>query len=183
MASVDGDDTGRIAVGTLRAKTTMPMPEYTVKEEPLGTARHLRIVGIGAGASGINMVRTLRLRMHNNYEHVVYEKNTDVGGTWFENRYPGCRCDIPSHNYQFSWRPNREWSNFFSPAEEINAYLCRICEDEGMRGNVIKTEHEVLGARWDEGQGHWVLAVVNLRTSERFSDYADFLIDASGILK
>ncbi|EPE08161.1 phenylacetone monooxygenase [Ophiostoma piceae UAMH 11346] len=154
---------------------------YAVKEVPLGTTKPIRIVGIGAGASGINMIRTLREKLHDNYEHVVYEKNDDVGGTWYESRYPGCRCDIPSHNYQFSWRPNRAWSSFFSPAEEIGAYLCRICEDEGMK-DAIKTRHEVVEARWDEAKGRWLLTVANLATGDKFDDYADFLINGSGIL-
>ncbi|KAJ3949097.1 uncharacterized protein N0V96_000209 [Colletotrichum fioriniae] len=71
------------------------------------------------------MIRTFRQKL-TNFEHIVYEKNPEVGGTWYENRYPGCKCDIPSHNYQFSWKPNKEWSNFLSPAEEIQAYLCRF---------------------------------------------------------
>ncbi|CAK7228412.1 hypothetical protein SBRCBS47491_006896 [Sporothrix bragantina] len=182
MASIDGNNVTNTASNTNVNNDHMPASAYTVKEAPLGTARHVRIVGIGAGASGINMVRTLRLQLRDNFEHVVYEKNSGVGGTWHENRYPGCRCDIPSHNYQFSWRPNHTWSNFFSPAEEINAYLGRICDDENMRDSVIKTEHEVLGAHWDEAQGCWLLSVANLRTGEQFSDYANFLIDASGIL-
>ena len=183
-------DSGNITNAANTVTNPMPAPAYTVKEQPLGTARHVRIVGIGAGASGINMVRTLRLRLPaGSFEHVVYEKNSGVGGTWHENRYPGCRCDIPSHNYQFSWRPNRAWTNFFSPAEEINAYLGRVCDDEGMRDSVIKTEHEVRSARWDEAQGRWQLTVADLRCAEKqagagacFSDYADFLVDASGIL-
>ncbi len=172
-----------IAMGSLGADAGSKPIEYTVKEAPLGTAKHVRIVGIGAGASGINMVRTLRMKLRDNFEHIVYEKNADVGGTWYENRYPGCRCDVPSHNYQFSWRPNSAWTNFFSPAEEIGAYLHRIADDEGMRDSVIKTQHEVVEARWNEARGRWLLTIANLRTGERFDDYADFLIDASGILK
>ncbi|KAI0175567.1 FAD/NAD(P)-binding domain-containing protein [Hypoxylon sp. FL1284] len=153
---------------------------YVVREEPLGTPKHVRIVGIGAGASGINLIRTLRKNMVN-YEHVVYEKNEKVGGTWFENRYPGCRCDVPSHNYQFSWRPNLEWSNFFSPAHEIEEYLNRICEEEHMM-DVIKTRHKVVGAWWDEDRGLWDIKVQNLETGEEFMDQANFIVDASGIL-
>ncbi|EHL01173.1 putative sterigmatocystin biosynthesis monooxygenase stcW [Glarea lozoyensis 74030] len=84
---------------------------YAVSERPLGTPRHVRIVTIGAGASGINMIRTLREKL-SDYEHVVYDKNPSVGGTWYENRYPGCRCDIPAHNYQFSWKKNPAWKLF-----------------------------------------------------------------------
>lgn len=154
---------------------------YAIREEPLGTPKHVRIVGIGAGASGINLIRTIRKNMVN-YEHVVYEKNEKVGGTWFENRYPGCRCDVPSHNYQFSWRPNPEWSNFLSPAPEIQEYLSRICEEEHMM-DTIKLRHKVNGAWWDEKRGLWDLSVQNLETGEEFKDYANFLVDASGILK
>ncbi|KAK8042096.1 hypothetical protein PG993_006619 [Apiospora rasikravindrae] len=153
---------------------------YTVVEKPLGSTKHVRIVGIGAGASGLNLIRTLRKQL-TNCELVIYEKNRDVGGTWLENRYPGCRCDVPSHNYQFSWRPNPEWSNFFAPAEEIRQYLCRICEEENMRGS-IKTQHRVSGAWWDEVRGLWDLSIMNLVTGEEFRDEANFIIDGSGIL-
>ncbi|KAH8675791.1 hypothetical protein BX600DRAFT_432344 [Xylariales sp. PMI_506] len=153
---------------------------YSIVEQPLGTAKHVRIVGIGAGASGINMIRTLRKNL-TDYELVVYEKNEGVGGTWHENRYPGCKCDVPSHNYQFSWRPNPEWSNFFAPAKEINQYLCRICEEEKMM-DTIKTQHQVVGARWDEVRGLWNLDIKNLVTGEDFSDSANFIIDGSGVL-
>ncbi|KAH9888242.1 FAD/NAD(P)-binding domain-containing protein [Xylariomycetidae sp. FL2044] len=157
-----------------------PRVPYTVQEKPLGTAKHVRIIGIGAGASGINMVRTVRRNL-TNYEHVIYEKNAKVGGTWFENRYPGCRCDVPSHNYQFSWRPNPEWSNFFSPAEEIEQYLDRVVDEEHML-DTIKLQHKVIGAWWDEARGLWDLSVVNLETGEELRDHANFLVDASGIL-
>lgn len=153
---------------------------YKVREQPLGSAKPVRVVIIGAGASGLNMVRTLRLGL-TNCEVAVYEKNEDVGGTWFENRYPGCRCDVPSHNYQFSWRPNTEWSNFFSPAGEIREYLCKLCDEEGMR-DVVKTSHTVCSARWDEEKGVWNMTVRNEKTDEEFDDYATFLLDGTGIL-
>lgn len=156
-------------------------PAYTVREQPLGTTRHIRIVCIGAGASGLNLLRTLRLNL-SDYEAVVYEKNADVGGTWLENRYPGCRCDVPSHSYQFSWRQKKDWTNFFSPAEEIGEYLCRVCDEEGMRES-IRTLHQVVSARWGEEDGQWALVVRNLVTGEEFGDYATFLVDGTGILK
>ncbi|KAH7128925.1 hypothetical protein EDB81DRAFT_871659 [Dactylonectria macrodidyma] len=162
-----------------RAPATSDQP-YEVNEEPIGTARKIRIITIGAGASGLNVVRTLRKKL-TNYKHVVYEKNPEVGGTWYENRYPGCKCDLPSHNYQFSWKPNHEWSNFLSSAEEIQAYLCKLCEDEGMREE-LKTEHQVVGAYWNEGTGTWKVTIKNLKTATTFDDHCDFLLNASGIL-
>lgn len=156
---------------------------YSVRETPLGAPKHLRIVTIGAGASGINLVRTLRNTLPaGTFEHIVYEKNKDVGGTWHENRYPGCRCDVPSHNYQFSWCKNPAWSNFFAPAAEIQAYLCRICDAENMRP-VIKTSHMVRGACWVEDEAMWHLEVTDLVSGSIIEDKAHFLIDATGILK
>ena len=156
-------------------------PAYQIREQPLGSGKPIRIVGIGAGASGLNMIRTLRLNL-SEYDLTIYEKNGDVGGTWFENRYPGCRCDVPSHSYQFSWKPNHDWSNFFSPASEIKDYLGRVCDEEGMRGS-IKTSHSVTAAEWNEDGGVWKLRIFNLETSEEFDDYANFILDGTGILK
>ncbi|KAK4145439.1 putative sterigmatocystin biosynthesis monooxygenase stcW [Dichotomopilus funicola] len=154
--------------------------EYSIQEAPLGSARHVRVVCVGAGASGLSLIRALRLQL-TDYEITVYEKNADVGGTWLVNRYPGCRCDVPSHSYQFSWKQKKDWSNFFSAAEEIGAYLCQVCEEEGMRES-IKTLHQVVSARWDEKEGQWDLMVRNLETKEEFSDSATFLVDGTGIL-
>ncbi|KAE9367648.1 FAD/NAD(P)-binding domain-containing protein [Stipitochalara longipes BDJ] len=152
---------------------------YTVLEQSLGTARHVRIITIGAGASGINTIRTLRTFL-TNYTHIVYEKNPKVGGTWYENRYPGCKCDIPAHNYQYSWKPNPEWSSFSGSAEEIEAYFCRVCEEEDLERE-IRTEHRVVEAKWSE-RGVWELKVEDLRARMVFEDYCHFLLDASGIL-
>jgi cation diffusion facilitator CzcD-associated flavoprotein CzcO len=154
---------------------------YTVLEKPLGSTRPIRIVTIGAGASGINMIKALRDSL-TDYEHVVYEKNSEVGGTWYENRYPGCTCDIPSHNYQFSWKPNPSWSVFYAPAPEIEKYLCKVCEDENLWTD-IKRLHIVEYARWNEVVGAWELKVRDLSKGELFDDYCHFLLDATGILK
>ncbi|KAJ0158537.1 putative sterigmatocystin biosynthesis monooxygenase stcW [Colletotrichum tanaceti] len=155
---------------------------YTVREAPFGTPRPIRIIGVGAGASGINLIRTLRNTLGaSTFELTIYEKNEDVGGTWFENRYPGCKCDVPSHNYQFTWRPNPAWSSFFAPAAEIQEYLCRICDDENLR-SYIKTSHRIVGAVWSEPRAVWDLQIKDLETGAVFEDYANFFIDSTGIL-
>lgn len=154
---------------------------YSVLEKPLGSTRHIRIIGIGAGASGLNMIRTLRKTL-TDYEFIIYEKNPQVGGTWFENRYPGCKCDIPSHNYQFSWRPNPEWSSFFSPSSEIEQYLCKICEEERFYDS-IRTSHVVSHAEWNEDKGVWDLRINDERKGTELGDYCHFLLDARGILQ
>jgi cation diffusion facilitator CzcD-associated flavoprotein CzcO len=152
-----------------------------VREEPLGTLRRVRIVTIGAGLSGINMIRTLKLNT-SNFEHVVYEKNAEIGGTWFENRYPGCACDIPSHNYQFSHTPNPGWSALFSGSAEIQSYLQHVCDKHGLN-EYIKLSHSVTHAQWDAGSGKWQLKVKDELAGTVFDDQCDFLLDATGILK
>lgn len=70
---------------------------------PIHATRRLRVIIIGAGPSGLLMAYKLR-RNFIDLDIVMYEKNADVGGTWFENKYPGCRCDIPAHIYVWvSW--------------------------------------------------------------------------------
>ena len=89
---------------------TNPAHTYQVSESVLGEPRSLRLITIGGGAAGLNFAYQIEKRMQN-ITHVIYEKNPEVGGTWYENRYPGCACDIPSHSYQFTWEPNPDWTN------------------------------------------------------------------------
>lgn len=70
---------------------------YKILERPIGSRRALRVVCMGAGYSGLMMAILFNEKMKNsNASLAVYEKNVDIGGTWLENRYPGCRCDIPA---------------------------------------------------------------------------------------
>ncbi|KAK5046735.1 hypothetical protein LTR84_007496 [Exophiala bonariae] len=153
---------------------------FSTLEQPMGTPRHVKIITIGAGVSGLNMIRRLRKSLVN-YEHTVYEKNADVAGTWFENTYPGCQCDHPSHNYQFSWRPNPAWSQFSATSAEIKAYLCDLCDAEAMRPE-IKLMHKVQHAEWNEADGEWKLEIQNLQTGEVGLDHCHFLLNATGVL-
>ncbi|OBT62114.1 hypothetical protein VE03_08988 [Pseudogymnoascus sp. 23342-1-I1] len=154
---------------------------YTaVEEHDLGEPRPLRIVTIGAGAGGLNMARHLELYMKN-IEHIIYEKNADVGGTWFENRYPGCACDIPSHNYQFTWEPNPEWNHFYSPAPEILGYFRKVATKYELY-RYIKLNQKIVGATWDEDRGIYNLEIENVESGEKSNDWCHFLINGSGVL-
>lgn len=168
-------------VPSTASPNTMDWDPYTIKEVPLGTLKPLRAITIGAGVSGINMIRALKVHT-TDITHVVYEKNADIGGTWYDNRYPGCRCDIPSHNYQFSHTPNPAWTNLFAAGAEIQEYLRHVCEMHGLR-DVIKLSHSVVRAEWKEATAEWVVQVKNEITGEIFEDRSQFLLDASGILK
>jgi NADH dehydrogenase FAD-containing subunit len=79
-----------------------PIPEYKIRESPMGTKRKLKVIFMGMGCSGINFASQLQKRMEN-IDLTIYEKNDDVGGTWLENKYPGCACEIPSDSYQYTW--------------------------------------------------------------------------------
>jgi hypothetical protein len=70
---------------------------YRITEEPLSQRRPLRLVCVGAGAAGLQIAYKAE-RLLKDVELKIYEKNADIGGTWLENRYPGCTCDIPSHS-------------------------------------------------------------------------------------
>ena len=82
---------------------------------------HHRIVIVGTGFSGLGMA--IRLRREGEHDFVVLERAGEIGGTWRDNTYPGCRCDVPSHLYSFSFAPNPNWSSTFSPQPEILDYL------------------------------------------------------------
>lgn len=77
---------------------------YEILDQPSRSTRRLRVVTIGAGASAINFAHDVDTSSLD-IDLTCYDKNPEIGGTWYENRYPGCACDIPSVNYQLSWAP------------------------------------------------------------------------------
>ncbi|KAE8368117.1 hypothetical protein BDV27DRAFT_154289 [Aspergillus caelatus] len=153
---------------------------YRVLEAPIGQARHLRIITVGAGAAGLNFAHQINRHMQN-ITHVVYEKNPEVGGTWYENRYPGCACDIPSHSYQFTWEPNPHWNKFYSTAPEILQYFIGIAKKYDLY-KFIKLNHQVVRAEWQESEGIWRLGIKDLKSGIIIEDWCDFMISGSGIL-
>ena len=85
--------------------------------------RH-RIVVVGTGFSGLCM--GVKLREQGEEDFVLLERAGDVGGTWRDNTYPGCACDVESHLYSFSFEPNPNWSRLYAPQPEIFAYLKHV---------------------------------------------------------
>ena len=118
------------------------------------TSQHHRIVIVGSGFSGIGMA--VRLLEDGERDFVLLERASELGGTWRDNTYPGCRCDVPSHLYSFSFAPNPNWSSTFSPQPEILEYLRDVAQRFGVTPHV-RFEHELRGADWDEEAGHWRL--------------------------
>ncbi|OAG03250.1 FAD/NAD(P)-binding domain-containing protein [Paraphaeosphaeria sporulosa] len=153
---------------------------YRIREQPLGTLKPLRVILMGAGASTLNFLKKAEEEM-TNLSIVVYEKNHDIGGTWLENRYPGCACDIPSVNYQFSWKI-KLWSHYYSYAPEIWEYLKEIERENGFIGKYIKLRHRIERVEWDDKIGKWRVQARNLESGEVVEDEAEFFINAGGVL-
>ena len=153
---------------------------YQIDEQPMGVKRRVKVILMGAGASSLNFFKQAEEEMEN-LDMVCYEKNSDIGGTWLENRYPGCACDIPSVNYQFSWKI-KLWSHYYSYSPEIWEYLKSIERENDFVAKYIKLRHRLEHVEWDHVAGLWRCRVRDLEKDEVFQDSADFFINAGGVL-
>ena len=115
------------------------------------TVAHVPVAIVGAGFAGLAMAKALE---DDGTDYVILERAADLGGTWRDNSYPGCKCDVPSHLYSFSFAPNPDWSSTYSPQPEIQAYLRRCAEDFGIVRR-IRFGHEVRSCRWDGAERRW----------------------------
>jgi cation diffusion facilitator CzcD-associated flavoprotein CzcO len=136
-------------------------------------ARDFRVLVVGAGFSGLGAA--IRLKQAGIHDFVVLERADDLGGTWRDNDYPGCCCDIPSHVYSYSFELNPEWTRGFASHAEIKDYMDRTAQKYGALPH-IRYGHEVLELRWDAGAQRWEVD----STGGRFT--AQFVIVASGPL-
>jgi cation diffusion facilitator CzcD-associated flavoprotein CzcO len=132
----------------------------------------MQVVVIGAGFGGIGAAVTLGRAGH---DVLVLERAGDLGGTWRDNTYPGCACDVPSHLYSFSFAPNPGWTRAYSSQPEILAYLHDVVRTFGVADR-IRCGVEVTAARWDDVALRW-----RLSTSEGELS-ADVLVSATGPL-
>ncbi|KAH7232766.1 steroid monooxygenase [Fusarium tricinctum] len=156
-------------------------PAYQILEKPSRAGRKLRIICLGGGASALNLAHEIDISPLD-LELVCYEKNPSIGGTWYENRYPGCGCDIPSINYQFSWAPSPDWTSFYSSASEILQYFKDIAEKYNLN-KYIRLNHRVLGAFWDEDAQKWHVRIQRGDDPQDvFEDEAHIFVNASGVL-
>jgi cation diffusion facilitator CzcD-associated flavoprotein CzcO len=107
---------------------------------------------VGGGFSGLCMAIKLREAGQNSF--LLIEKSGDVGGTWWDNRYPGCACDIPSHLYSFSFDLWPDWSRMYPGQQEIHDYLKR-CVVRYELAPHIRLNTRLHQAVWDEAEGLW----------------------------
>ncbi|OGM48707.1 dimethylaniline monooxygenase [Aspergillus bombycis] len=158
---------------------------HMINEPPQG--KSFRIVVIGAGAAGIDFLHHAPSALEGlGVSIVCYEKNPDVGGTWYENRYPGCACDVPSISYSFPWKPNPQWKKFYSSAQEIWQYMRDIVDEEGMM-KYIQLQSQLVSARWDDERSKWCIRVRrevpgDKEIFQEWSEECDLLLNGGGFL-
>ncbi len=133
----------------------------------------MRILIIGGGFSGLGMA--IRLRRQGISDFVILERAPAAGGTWRDNSYPGCACDVQSALYSFSFAPNPDWSRTYSPQAEIWAYLRKCAAEYDIDRHFVFSQ-EVTGARWDEAARRWTV------TTATDTWCATILVMASGAL-
>jgi 4-hydroxyacetophenone monooxygenase len=140
-------------------------------------ARTMSAMVIGAGSGGLAVA--LRLKQAG-FALTIVEKNQGVGGTWHENRYPGCRVDVPSHCYSYSFIRDYPWPELFSRQPELQRYFDHCAEELGLRTHV-RFGTEVLGARFLDDEGVWE---VRLRGPDGVEEVArvNILVSAVGQL-
>ncbi len=115
---------------------------------------HHQIVIIGAGFGGIALAT--KLQEAGIEEFLILERGDRVGGTWRDNTYPGCACDVPSHLYSYSFAPNPDWSRTYGKQAEILEYLEQVAHANNVH-RYVRFNTELLEANWDEQAKHWVV--------------------------
>lgn len=135
--------------------------------------RRVRVLVVGAGVAGVTAA--VELERAGERDVVVIEQADEVGGTWRDNDYPGCACDVPSHLYSLSWAPNPGWTRSFAPQQEIQRYLVDVATRTGVRART-RFGTRLEEASWDDDAQVW-----RVRTSRGDLD-AESLVVATGAL-
>ena len=133
-----------------------------------------RVAIIGAGVAGL--CTAIQLKKAGVGDFTIFEKSEGVGGTWRDNSYPGCACDVPSHLYSYSFGLNPEWTHKYSPQSEILNYLEHCSDKFGLRPH-IKAKTAIASARFDSTSGTW-----KLKTDKGDDHEAEILVSGVGQL-
>ena len=116
------------------------------------------VIIAGAGFGGLCMAIKLREKGIDNF--LILEKSHDIGGTWRDNSYPGCACDVQSHMYSYSFAPNSNWSKRYAPWNEIQKYLLSTTAQYGIR-KFCEFNQEVNASVFNESTGIWVIKTLS----------------------
>lgn len=129
----------------------MTLTDHTADDAGQRAPVRTRALIIGTGFSGLGMAIALQKQ---GVEFLILEKADEIGGTWRDNTYPGCACDVPSHLYSFSFEPKATWSRLFSPQPEILDYLKGVTDKYDLRRH-IRFGSKVTRAAWDDDEFRW----------------------------
>jgi len=144
---------------------------------PVDALADFHVAIVGAGLAGVAMaVRLGRLGIR----YTIFDKNPAVGGTWWENDYPGLRVDVPNLFYSYSFAPNTEWSQHYSPRDEIQSYVARCADEHGVTPHV-RFGHEVTSAEYDPDGARWTVRV-QPGDGEAFTVTANAVVSGVGML-
>ena len=149
----------------------MTVAESSTQPETGAPPVHTRALIIGTGFSGLGMAIALQKQ---GVDFVILEKADEVGGTWRDNTYPECCCDVPSHLYSFSFEPKPDWHHMFSYQPEILDYLKGVTDKYGLRRYITFNSH-VDRAHWDDTEYRW-----HVFTDSGQEYVAQFLISGIG---
>ncbi|MFE6505072.1 flavin-containing monooxygenase [Kitasatospora sp. NPDC057738] len=148
----------RTGTGTGTATDTRTGTTTTAATAPAAPAagdlavRHLKVAIIGAGISGLGTAIALLKAGIDDF--LVFERAHDLGGTWRDNTYPGCACDVQAHLYSFSFARNPEWKSTFATRTEVHTYLKNCATRYGVDPH-LRYDHELLDATWNDTHHHW----------------------------
>ena len=130
------------------------------------------IIGSGFGALAV----AIEMKRSGHTDLRLWERADDLGGVWRDNTYPGAGCDVPSPLYSFSYEPNPQWTRRYALQEEIHGYIRRVADKHGITP-LVRFDHEVVAATWDEGTSQWTVTFQDATT-----ETVDLLISAVGQL-
>ncbi|KAL1957856.1 hypothetical protein VTO42DRAFT_5421 [Malbranchea cinnamomea] len=153
-------------------------PAFEIEEHPIDQVRDIKVGVIGGGMAGITAGVLLPAKLPG-LDLRIYEKNPDLGGTWYENTYPGVKCDIPSHVYQSSYAPNTQWTEEFASGAEIREYWQDVARKYDVY-KYVRFRHKVERAEWMPETAKWKVTLRDWGEDKVYDDYVDVLISAIG---
>jgi 4-hydroxyacetophenone monooxygenase len=146
------------------------------RQPPDSVVAKQNVLIVGAGVCAIALGAALgRLGI----AYTIVEKNDELGGTWYVNRYPGCGVDTPNHSYSYSFGPRNQWTRYFCQRQELLEYLQKVAAEHGVREH-LRLNTELTSSRWDENRRRWISTLRNGDGEEHFESAV--LVSAIGQL-
>ena len=137
---------------------------------------HHHVLIVGAGVCAIALAVTLG---HLGIPYTIVEKNAELGGTWYVNRYPGCGVDTPNHSYSYSFGSRNTWTRYFCRREELLDYLKKVAAEYGI-GEHLRLNTQLTSSRWDDDKRRWISTLKTPVGEESFE--STVLVSAIGQL-